>query len=65
MSWWTDLIGGPKTTQTDTTVTTQTKTNWGLIIGGIILGIGALVGLAWALGAFGKKKNKETDAKPG
>ncbi len=52
---WNGLVGGPKTTTTDTTITTAPSTNWGLIIGGVVLGIGALVGIAYAFGAFKKK----------
>ena len=58
MSFWTDLTGGPKTVTTDTTVANTKTTNWPMIIGGIVVGVGAIVGIAWALGAFDKKKTE-------
>lgn len=50
-----DILGGPKTSTTTTTVTDKPSTNTGLIIAGVILSIGAILGLAWAFGAFKKK----------
>ena len=47
------IVGGPTSTNTTVTTTETPKTNWGLIIGGIVLLLAVIGILVWV---FGKKK---------
>ncbi len=52
---WTDFVGGPTTTSTSTTATpVASTTNYGMLIGGIVLAVGTIVVLYFV---FKPKKN--------
>lgn len=54
-TFWEQFTGGTKTDSTTTVVTEKPSTNVGLLVGGIVVGIVAIVGLVWVFGGFKKK----------
>ncbi len=54
-NFWEQFTGGPKSSTTTTVVTDKPSSNTGLIIAGIVLAVGAVVGLIWLAGGFKKK----------
>ena len=54
-TFWEQFTGGQQTGTTSTTVTEKPATNVGLLVGGIVVGIIAIVGLVWVFGGFKKK----------
>lgn len=55
-NFWENLVGGPKKSTTTTTTTEKPSSNTGLIVAGVILGLGALVGILYLAGVFKKKE---------
>ena len=59
MAFWDAFIPTSTESSSTTTVTDKPTTNYGLIAGGIILGIGAIVLIVWAFGGFKKKSEQK------